>query len=298
MNDGLLLTVFVPLAMFILMLGLGSTLNTQALKQALQNKTVLGMGLIAQIVLVPVCAAVVVFFVDMPNEFKLGIMLLACCPGGTTSNLFTHLGKGNLALSVALTTFSSLAVIITMPIILSISSELIFNQVREFDIPQLEILKRLFFMTILPIMIGIFISYRFPKLGKFISSKTGAFGLVFLIFLTGTVVINEWDNLLKYFSVIGTTIFLMNVSIVLVVMAMLKIALPSLQDRFTIYIEANIQSSALAMFIALTVLENGSMVAIPAGGYSLTMYFVGAILTVVHRHQKKKGLQGNHAVSV
>ena len=121
-------------------------------------------------------------------------MLLACCPGGTTSNLFTHLGKGNLALSVALTTFSSLAVIITMPIILSISSELIFNQVREFDIPQLEILKRLFFMTILPIMIGIFISYRFPKLGKFISSKTGAFGLVFLIFLTGTVVINECVN--------------------------------------------------------------------------------------------------------
>lgn len=238
MNDGILLTVLVPLAMFTLMLGLGSTLNTRALAEALKNKSVLTMGLVAQIVIVPACAAIVVIFIDMPNEFKLGIMLLACCPGGTTSNLFTHLGKGNLALSVALTTFSSLLVIITMPIILSVSSQLIFNEAREFDIPDLEILKRLFFMTILPIMIGIFISHRFPRVGKFISSKTGPFGLVFMIFLTGTVVSNEWDNLLKYFTVIGFTIFCMNVAIVSVVMLMLKIAPPSLQDRFTIYIEA------------------------------------------------------------
>ncbi len=298
MNDSVLLTVFVPLAMFILMLGLGSNLSTQALTEALKNKSVIWMGLIAQVVIVPACAAIVVMFMDMPNEFKLGIMLLACCPGGTTSNLFTHLGKGNLALSVALTTFSSLLVIISMPIILSASSELIFNEAREFDIPEIEILKRLFFMTILPIMLGIFIRHQYPRVGKFISSKTGVFGLAFLVFLTSVVVVNEWDNLLKYLSVIGMTILLLNVSIVSVVMLMLKISPPNLQDRFTIYIEANIQSSALAMFIALTVLENGSMVAIPAGGYSLTMYFVGAILTVVHRHQKKKGLQGNHAVSV
>ncbi|WDE02442.1 bile acid:sodium symporter family protein [Thalassomonas actiniarum] len=286
MNNGVLLTVIVPLAMFLMMLGLGTTLTTQALTTALRNKKVLGLGLLAQLAVVPVCAALVVFTVDMQAEFKLGIMLLACCPGGTSSNLFCHLGKGNLALSVALTTFSSLAVLLTMPLILEISAQAIFSTAMPLDIPQLEILKRLFFMTLLPVMTGIAISHYFPALGERIAEKSGPFGLAFLIFLAGLIVMKEWQNLIAYLPVLGATILGMTLFILACVMFMLKIVSPSMRDRFTIYIEACIQSSALAMFIALTVMENGSMVAIPAGMYSLTMYLIGFSLVFFYRRSQ------------
>ena len=286
MNNGLLLTVIVPLAMFLMMLGLGTTLNPQALGQALKNKKSLGMGLFAQILIMPVCAAVVVCLVDMPAEFKLGIMLLACCPGGTTSNLFCYLGKGNLALSITLTAFSSLLVILTMPWILQVSANLIYSEAMLIDIPEMEILKRLFFMTLLPIVLGVLISHYSPKWGEKIGEKTGPFGLLFLLFLVGFVVMNEWQNLIEYLPSLGGTILFFNVLVIFVVMLMFKISPPNLQDQFTIYIEACIQSSALAMFIALTVLENGSMIAIPAGMFSLTMYFIGFSLTYFYRRQK------------
>jgi len=287
MNNGILLTVIVPLAMFLMMLGLGTTLSTSALTKALRDKKVLGIGLFAQIIIVPICAAIVVLTVDMPAEFKLGIMLLSCCPGGTSSNLFCHLGKGNLALSIALTTFSSLIVLFTMPIILQFSAQALFSTDIAVEIPQLEILKRLFFMTLLPIVIGIAISHYFSKAGNIISTKTGPFGLLFLIFLTAFIIFKEWDNLVTYLPLLGTTIFVMTLFILVSVMAVLKLASPTAQDRFTIYIETCIQSSSLAMFIALTVLDNGSMVAIPAGMYSLTMYFVGFVLVYFYRREQR-----------
>jgi len=295
MNNGVLLTVIVPLAMFLMMLGLGTTLSSQAMAQALRNKKVLGLGLLAQIVIVPLCAAAVVLTVDMRPEFKLGIMLLACCPGGTSSNLFCHLGKGNLALSIALTTFSSLLVLITMPLLLEVSAGAIFNAAMPLDIPQLEILKRLFFMTLLPIVLGMAISRYLPTLGNKIAEKTGPFGLGFLIFLTAFIVVKEWHNLMTYLPVIGATIFGMTLLILLSVMLLLKAASPSLQDRFTIYIEACIQSSALAMFIALTVMENGSMIAIPAGMYSLTMYLTGFSLVFFHRKSHNRLTQNKQS---
>jgi len=287
MNNGILLTVIMPLAMFLMMLGLGTTLSTEALTKALRNKKVLGFGLLAQIVIVPICAAIVVFTVDMPAEFKLGIMLLACCPGGTSSNLFCHLGKGNLALSITLTTFSSLTVLLTMPVILQMSTQALFSSDITVDIPQLEILKRLFFMTLLPIVIGIAISHYFPKAGNKIADKTGPFGMGFLILLTGFIIFKEWHNLIAYLPMIGGAILAMTLFILISVMAILKFASPTAQDRFTIYIEACIQSSSLAMFIALTVLDNGSMVAIPAGMYSLTMYFVGFVLVYFYRREQR-----------
>ncbi|MEH6346693.1 MAG: bile acid:sodium symporter [Bermanella sp.] len=289
MNDGLLFTLVVPLSMFIMMLGLGTTLNTQALNLALKDKKPLLMGLFAQVIMLPVCAAIVVCLVDMPGEFKLGLMLLSCCPGGTTSNLFCYLGKGNLALSLTLTTFSSLMVVFTMPFVLQLSADLIFSEAMKIDIPEIEILKRLFFMTILPIIIGILISRYLPKVGQQISLRTGPFGLLFLLFLVGFVVINEWQGLIQYAANLGVTIFAFNLLVVFSVFLLLKLSPTNAQDRFTIYIEACIQSSALAMFIALTVLENGNMVAIPAGMFSLTMYIIGGGITLVHK-RKGRGL--------
>jgi len=288
MNNGILLTVIVPLAIFLMMLGLGTTLNTQAFTQALGNKKALILGLFAQIIIVPACAAIVVLTVSMPAEFKLGIMLLACCPGGTSSNLFCHLGRGNLALSITLTTVSSLAVLVTMPFVLEVSAQTLFNTTMTVDIPQIEILKRLFFMTLLPIVIGITITNYLPKVGSYIADKTGPVGLFFLIFLTAFIIIKEWQNLITYLPVLGTTIMTITLMVLTSGMVIIKFAAPSAQDRFTIYIEACIQSSALAMFIALTVFENGSMVAIPAGMYSLTMYFVGFTLVYFYRRKKKK----------
>ncbi len=298
MNDGLLFTLVVPLSMFIMMLGLGTTLNTQALNLALKDKKPLLIGLFAQVIMLPVCAAIVVCLVDMPGEFKLGLMLLSCCPGGTTSNLFCYLGKGNLALSLTLTTFSSLMVVFTMPFVLQLSADLIFSEAMKIDIPEIEILKRLFFMTILPIIIGILISRYLPKVGQQISLRTGPFGLLFLLFLVGFVVINEWQGLIQYAASLGVTIFAFNLLVVFSVFLLLKLSPTNAQDRFTIYIEACIQSSALAMFIALTVLENGNMVAIPAGMFSLTMYIIGGGITLVHKRQGRTSMQEGSAVKV
>ena len=288
MNDGPLLTILLPLAMFIMMLGLGTTLTAQAMKSALKQKQPLTLGLIAQLLVMPACAAIVVSLVNMPAEFKLGIMLLACCPGGTTSNLFCYLGKGNLALSITMTTFSSLMVIFTMPIILQFSADLIFTEAMNIEIPKMEILKRLFAMTIVPVMLGIAISHYFPKAGKFISDKTGPFGLMFLLFLVGFISINEWHNMKQYLASVGVIVFGFNALVIVAVMLLLKLSTLNLQDKFTIYIEACIQSSALAMFIALTVLENGTMIAIPAGIFSITMYVIGFGITWQHRFHKAR----------
>ena len=287
MADSVWVTVVVPLAMFLMMLGLGTTLTPAALAQAVKRRRPLTIGLIAQIILVPMCAAIVVCLVDMPAEFKLGLMLLACCPGGTSSNLFCHLGKGNLALSIALTTFSSLAVLLTMPLILQVSASVIFTSGFAIDIPQLEILKRLFFMTLLPIGVGIALAHKWPAAGEKIARATGPFGLAFLMALTATIVVSEWDKLLHYLPILGSTILAFS-GLILVSTGLIMIRqISDHRDRFTLFVEASIQSSALSMFIALTVLENGSMIAIPSGMYSLSMYMVGFLLVAYHRYKDR-----------
>lgn len=289
MTDGIMLTVIVPLAMFLMMFGLGTTLNTDALKAALKNRLSLSVGLFAQILVVPICGAITILMFDLPVEFKLGIMLLACCPGGTSSNLFCHLGRGNLALSVSLTALSSLVVLITMPLILQLTAFLLLENGQPIDIPQLEILKRLFFMTLLPIACGVMLSHYSPKIGRFIADRTGTVGLLFLIFLAALILFKEWALFVQYLPIMGLTIAFFMGCILTVVMIMLRYFPMHDKEKFTIFVEASIQSSALAMFISLTVLDDGAKSAIPAGLYSLAMYIVGFTLVYWHRRKRLLG---------
>lgn len=277
MSDSLLLKVFVPLGLFIIMFGLGSTLTRSELRAALSHRVGLSTGLFAQLVLLPAIGLVLAWLAPVSFEFKIGILVLACCPGGTTSNVFAHLAKGNLALSVSLTTISSLVSLITMPVTLALGVGLLSDEAVPFDMPQGQIIKSLLALTVVPVCLGMLFRHYRSALAVRLEHRISLFSSGFLAVLIAVIIVQERSVLTANIPTLAPLLILMSAATMLAGFGLARAFRTDHADAVTIGLEAGIQNAGLAIFIALVVLANETMT-IPAAVYTLCMYFSGTFM--------------------
>ncbi|MEZ4805535.1 MAG: bile acid:sodium symporter family protein [Bacteroidia bacterium] len=267
-------TAILAIALIIIMLGMGLSLLLEDFKRIIKFPKAVFIGLVNQLVLLPLLGFVLARSLSLPPEIAVGIMILAACPGGPTSNLITLLAKGDIALSVTLTAVSSLITIFTIPFVVNFAL-LHFNNNEiplQLDIPKT--IAQILIITVIPVSIGMLIRKRNEKFAiKMEKPVRKASAIVIVLVILG-IVLKEKDNFLSYFQQAGIAAFLLNIGSMAIGFISSKLFKISDKQAISISIESGIQNGTLAITIAVVLLGTASFAIAPAV-YSLIMFFTG-----------------------
>ncbi len=280
-------SVVIPICLFLIMMGMGLTLVVNDFKRVVKFPKAVSIGLANQLIMLPLIGFALANIMPLRPEYAVGVMLLVLCPGGTTSNLFTFLAKGDVALSVTMTAIASVITVFTIPVVLSYSLIHFMGAGTEFQLPIAKTMISLFVITILPISIGMIIKRYKPKLADSSQVLVSRFGVTFLAMLVVFLSYVQRDIIVDAFVNTGPVSLILN----LVTMALgyfsSKLLGLNLAQRTSITMEVGLQNSTLSIFMALTLLSNYDMSMTPAI-YTLIMFFTAGILVKVFSGKAKK----------
>ena len=278
-----IVTKIAPLALALIMLGLGLGLTVNDFKRVLQNPKIFFVGIISQIVLLPIIAYILLLVIEVPTAIALGVMIIAAAPGGVTSNVMTKFARGDVALSISLTAVCSLISIISVPLIVFSSAKLIGVSNISEEITMTGIALKMAGVVTLPVFIGMiirkftenFISNNI----KFIERTTG---FLFLI-VFAAIWIEERNNILSYLSQAGVIVLTLNIIMMIFAYYLAKVFSSNIEQRRCIAIECGLQNGTLAVFVA-TQIFNDIIYVIPTAAYALIMYITAFIFMYLLRN--------------
>ena len=277
MNASILTEVILPLALALIMFGMGLGLTTNDFTRLFKSPLAIVMGLIGQLVAMPLLALGLCYLLNLPTPIAIGLMILAACPGGTMSNVVSQLAKANLALSVSLTAASTAISIITTPFIIGFA----MSQFAPADDATFSILTTslgLFFITLVPVAIGIWLRHFKSDFAIKAEPFFRRFSLFFMLMMIAALVIKERDLLVSSFNNVFWACIALNIGSMVVGWLIAKCSKLNLTDSLTLSIEVGIQNASLAILIAISFL-NKPEYAVTGGVYGLAM-FIGPLLLI------------------
>ncbi|WP_202842869.1 bile acid:sodium symporter family protein [Luteimonas saliphila] len=275
MQASLLTTLLLPLALGVIMLGLGLGLTPDDFKRVARYPRAVLLGLFLQTGVLPWVAFGLALAFRLSPELAVGLMLLAASPGGATANIYSHLAHGDVALNITLTAINSLLCLLTLPVILNLSLEY-FLGAGQYVPPPVRKIVEVALIIVLPVAIGMLVRRFAPGFAARMEKPIRLLSVLVLALLIVAAVAKEWSTLLASFATVGLACLLFNLaSMGTGYAAPLAIRLPRRQ-AIAIAMEIGIHNGTLAIFIALNVLGNAAM-SIPAAVYSLLMFLTAAL---------------------
>ena len=270
--------VLLPISLAIIMLGMGMTLILSDFTRIIKYPKAILIGLTNQLIFLPIIGFSLAIVFNLSPVMAVGLMILATCPGGATSNLITQVCKGNIALSVTLTAIASIVSIITIPFILSYALEYFGTGTdTTIKLPIVDTILQIMVITVIPISLGMLIrkyktnfSIRMEKPMRIAS--TVIFILVFI-----AVIAANFNIIGKAMKEVGIVTLLLNIITMGLGYLTAKLFKLNLKNVISITIESGIQNGTLAFVIATTVLNNVEL-GIPTGAYAIWMFITGGIL--------------------
>ena len=276
--------------LLVLMFLLGTDLNKEAFANVARNPRAVMAGMTGQLVFLPLIAIGVAWALNLPPVYFMGLVLVACCPGGSSSNVFSMLAKGDVALSVTLTAFSSVITLFTLPLVMGGVAELVSQQAGlEINLPVGKLLVQNLVLLFAPMLLGIMLRHFRPRIAAKVNRVLGKCAFPALMLLAGVFFLQYTNEIIKNFTVLGIA------AGALILMAMLCSSLLSRTGRFsagvrrTIVIEVGMQNAAQAIAIASSpfIFNSGEM-AIPAIIYALMMNVILLLYVAVIRRREKQ----------
>lgn len=283
MSGELLKQVALPVALFAVLFGMGLSLVPDDFRRVVLKPKAKIIGLGCQLLLLPAVAFALALLFRLPGELAVGLMILAACPGGATSNVITHLARGDTALSVTLTAVSSVVCVFTIPWIIGLSMDWFLGAAADVRLPFWKTLGQLTLVTILPVFCGMAVRHARPALARRLERPANVFSLVFLALIIVAAVSREKD-LAHQFAVAGPAAVTLNLVMMLLGFAAGWLAGLPRPQRVTIAIETGIQNGTLALGITLGLLDSARF-AMPSVVYSLFMFLSGAFMIARFRRQ-------------
>lgn len=277
MQSSVLTELFLPFSLAVIMFGMGLSLRVEDFKRILIYPKAVGIGLLNQLVLLPILAFGIVKAFSLPPELAVGLMILAVCPGGATSNLITHLAKGDSALSITLTACSSVITVFTIPFLVNFS---IAYFIPGGEAKQLEVVGTVvsvLFITLIPVALGMITLAKAPRLAEKWDQPFRKISTVFFVVIVLAAILKERANLVQYFIEAGPAALALNLSTLALSFLMAKWTGLPFRQGLTIAIESGIQNGTLGITIAATLLVN-SVMSIPSAIYSLLMFGTAALV--------------------
>lgn len=287
MESNILTEIFLPLSLAFIMFGMGLSLTFGDFKRILLYPKAVTIGLINQLVFIPIVAFGLIMVFGLRAELAVGLMILAVCPGGATSNLITHLAKGDSALSITLTAFSSLITVLTIPFLVNFSIQYFMpGGGKEFQLNVFGTVISVILITAIPVLIGMIILKRTPNLAYRIEPTFRKLSAVFFVIILIAAILKERENLLTYIFQVGPVALALNIAtLVIGFFSSRLLGLSNRQSR-TVSIEAGIQNGTLGITIAATLIGNSQM-AIPSAIYGILMFGTAGIMIFLGNIKKK-----------
>ncbi|WP_424963803.1 bile acid:sodium symporter family protein [Ekhidna sp.] len=284
----------IPIAIAIIMWGIGLNLTFNSFKRVFVEPKAILTGLALQLIMLPIVGFLIVFMWDIAPAYKVGIVLIAACPGGTASNLVTHMLNGRVALSISLTAFNSFMILFTIPLITSGSMELFMNSNQKVPLSFWDTFTNVGATVIVPVLIGLLIRHYFTAFAdqlkpylRFVLPATllVVFLIVGLDSIGGESGRSIWEKM-----VIAVPLLLLNLGTILIgywVAGQFRI---NHDGRYTIAIEMGLQNSALAIFIGSQIIQNPDVVLV-AIIYSSFSFFTTLGLAYLLSKRNSNGIK-------
>jgi BASS family bile acid:Na+ symporter len=281
---------FLPVTLAIITLGMGLSVTLKDFKNVFFRPRAVIIGICCQILLLPMVAFGIALLTDIDPLFKVGLIIIAACPGGATSNLITYLLEGNVALSISMTALNSLITLVSIPVNVSIALAVFIHTDADIHLPVLETILKIFLITIVPAYIGIRIRNRRTELAdKLHKPLKVILPFILLLVYLGVLFIDEGAETatrMDFINLFPHAIAL-NIASMLLGWMIARIAVLKWRDRYTIAIEVGLQNSALAIFVASTLLNNPVMAMVAVVYGSFTFFSTGFLAWGIKRVSKE-----------
>ena len=280
-----IVTTIAPIALALIMLGLGASLTVKDFTRVFQSPKVFLVGLLCQLVLLPVIAYLLIIILKTPIELALGVMLIAAAPGGVTSNVLTKFANGDVALSISITAFTSLISIVSVPYIVFLSIDLFNISYVEKEVSMLGISLKMFFVVTIPVIIGmiirrIFSNFIEKNMNVIEKISIGLFSIVFI-----AIYIEEWDSIVMFLSTAGTIALILNITMMIVGFYIAKFFASGVAQRRCISLECGLQNGTLAVFVGTQLFGSNMTYMVPTAAYALIMMVTSVIFVFILRKQ-------------
>jgi BASS family bile acid:Na+ symporter len=274
-TDNPIFSLFLPIALGIVMIGLGLHLAIADFKRVATAPRAVLVALTVQTVLLPPLAFALVIGFGLPAELGIGLILLAASPGGVTANLFSHLARGDVALNISLTAINSVLALVSLPLWTALAFALLMDSEQSVPPPTRKIVE-VGVLVILPVAIGMGLRAWKPALANRLDKPVRLMSTLILVALIGAAVFLEWETLTRYAAVVGIAVLLFNLASLLAGWFASRAARLGVPQATAIAFEIGIHNGTLAIFVALHVLQMPAAAVAPAL-YSLLMYVTGGL---------------------
>ena len=283
MQDNPVIAIGLPVALAVIMVGIGLSLTLADFRAQARTPRATIIGTLGQVLVVPAIGIAVALLMDLPPIMAMGLVLVAACPGGSTSNLVTYLARGNVALSIILTVVASLVVIVTLPGWMDVAGRLLPDAAGlEVTVPLGQTFGLLVGVILVPVAIGMVIRAKAPALAATLERGMSALGALVLIQAIAAEAVDLGGEIVDMVVATGPAVLVFNLAVILVGGALAWIARIDRASQLALAVEYGIKNSTLGLVIALTVVGDEEF-AVPAAVYSIVMYLTAVIVIAIGR---------------
>lgn len=280
MQESIISTVVLPLAIFIIMVTLGMTLTVADFKRIFTSPKPIFIGLLCQMILFPILGFAVANIFGLPAIYAISLILLAVSPDGATSNLVIHAGDGDRALGITLTAITNMLAFLTIPFGLGIAYSMYGTGALDIDFPVASTMIQVAVITLIPTIIGMAIRQWKPDFAENSKRWSKTFATVFLFLVIGALVAQNWAVIVRDGPRFAPAFIVLNILSLIVGYFVPKFLGVNYVQAMTIAIETGLQNSTVSITVALTLLNNNDMAIIP-GLYAIWMYVTGFALAFI-----------------
>ena len=280
-----IVTTIAPFGLALIMLGLGASLTTNDFTRVVKNPKEFLVGLICQLVILPIVGYLLIIILKTPIELALGVMLIAAAPGGVTSNVLTKFADGDVALSISLTAVTSLISIISVPFVVFLSIDLFDIDYVSKEISMVGISLKMFGVVTVPVIIGMLIrkfANDFIMRNMNIIEKSS---IVLFIIVFVAIYIEEWDSIIMFLTTAGTIALTLNVIMMIIGFYVAKIFATGVAQQRCISLECGLQNGTLAVFVGIQLFGQDMSYMVPTAAYALIMMITSVLFVIFLRNR-------------
>ena len=278
-----IVTTIAPFALALIMLGLGASLTVNDFTRVFQNPKEFFVGLICQLVVLPIVGYLLIIILKTPIELALGVMLIAAAPGGVTSNVLTKFADGDVALSISLTAFTSLISIVSVPYIVFLSIDLFdINYVNK-EVSMLGISLKMFGVVTVPVIIGMTIRKLFSDFIERNMKIIERISILLFSIIFIAIYVEEWDSIIMFLTTAGTVSLILNISMMVIGFFVAKFFTSGVAQQRCISLECGLQNGTLAVFVGTQLFGQNMTYMVPTAAYALIMMATSVIFVIFLR---------------
>ena len=280
-----IVTTIAPFALALIMLALGASLTVNDFTRVVKNPKEFLVGLICQLIVLPVVGYLLIIILKTPIELALGVMLIAAAPGGVTSNVLTKFADGDVALSISLTAITSLISIISVPFVVFLSIDLFDIDYVSKEISMVGISLKMFGVVTVPVIIGMLLrkfadDFIIRNMNIIEKSSIVLFIIVFV-----SIYIEEWDSIIMFLTTAGTIALTLNVVMMIIGFYVAKIFATGVAQQRCISLECGLQNGTLAVFVGIQLFGQDMSYMVPTAAYALIMMTTSVLFVIFLRNR-------------